>query len=101
MKKMMKEYQIPKDPGSVLNDAQKTFIANKVNELGSVEAVTTFYHLRDAVSAYAVELAEAKFGTKVIKRKKTIDIPKDLPKEETKTVRKKRKIASIKDDDEE
>ena len=41
-----------------LSDDQKDFIKKKVKELGTIEAVKTFYNKDDTVSAYAAMMAK-------------------------------------------
>lgn len=72
-----------------LTAEQKSFIENKVKELGDFRSVHKFYKLTDEVSNYACELAEQMYMGKepktknkpnkktanTTKRKKTVDLP--------------------------
>jgi hypothetical protein len=60
-----------------LTEAQKTFIENKVKELGTVEAVEAFYDLKDEVSSYAIAIAQG-------------NPPEDKPKKSSKSAKTKK-----------
>lgn len=63
-KKTLKEKQATAKAEVVngLPESMVNFITNKVEELGNKDSVYKFYNLKDTVSEFARDLADAKYG---------------------------------------